>query len=96
MCGICGVVNYRNREFPSTYLAEKMLDSLAHRGPDSSGYYRDRNALLGHTRLAVIDLKTGLIPLFFLAILIIFTILYIIKSLLGIDIFPGGHFWYFL
>jgi len=29
---------------------------------------------------------TGLIPLFFLAILIIFTILYIIKSLLGIYI----------
>lgn len=63
MCGICGIVNYQNREIPSSNLAEKMLGSLAHRGPDSSGYYRDRNALLGHTRLAVIDLKTGAQPL---------------------------------
>ena len=63
MCGICGIVNLNDGVLPSTFIAEKMLASLNHRGPDACGYYRDRNALLGHTRLAIIDLKTGDQPL---------------------------------
>jgi len=40
-----------------------MMRRLRHRGPDSSGYYRDKQACLGHTRLAIIDLETGAQPL---------------------------------
>ncbi len=40
-----------------------MMGRLRHRGPDSSGYYRDRRIALGHTRLAIIDLNTGAQPL---------------------------------
>ncbi|MGJ3522809.1 asparagine synthase (glutamine-hydrolyzing) [Nitratidesulfovibrio sp. D1] len=54
MCGILGVVH---RE-PATRapLGSADLALLAHRGPDGSGTYADRQALLGHTRLAIIDL----------------------------------------
>ncbi len=40
-----------------------MAALLAHRGPDSSGLYRDRYAALVHTRLSIIDLGTGQQPL---------------------------------
>ena len=40
-----------------------MMGRLLHRGPDSSGYYRDKKVGLGHTRLSIIDLETGAQPL---------------------------------
>ena len=40
-----------------------MMGRLAHRGPDGSGYYRDRRVALGHTRLAIIDPEGGAQPL---------------------------------
>ena len=61
MCGICGFVSpYR---VPEPELIKKMIGRLAHRGPDGSGYYRDRFAALGHTRLAIIDAAGGVQPL---------------------------------
>jgi asparagine synthase (glutamine-hydrolysing) len=41
-----------------------MTDVIEHRGPDDSGYYRDRFASLGHRRLSIIDLSTGQQPAF--------------------------------
>ena len=40
-----------------------MIGRLRHRGPDSSGYYRDDHVVLGHSRLAIIDLEGGAQPL---------------------------------
>lgn len=40
-----------------------MASVLSHRGPDSSGFYRDKHASLVHTRLSIIDLNTGQQPL---------------------------------
>lgn len=40
-----------------------MIGRLHHRGPDSSGYYRDDHVALGHARLAIIDLEGGAQPL---------------------------------
>ena len=40
-----------------------MCESLAHRGPDGSGYHYDRNAALGHRRLSIIDLAGGRQPM---------------------------------
>jgi len=62
MCGICGIIE-NNGKIPSQSLIRKMMDSLFHRGPDSCGYYRDRKAALGHTRLSIIDLTSGAQPL---------------------------------
>ncbi len=44
-------------------LAETMVKSLSHRGPDDSGIYQDGDTFLGHTRLSIIDLKTGQQPM---------------------------------
>jgi len=63
MCGICGIVNLGPGDPPDTDVLTRMMGRLAHRGPDSSGYYRDRHVGLGHTRLAIIDLETGRQPL---------------------------------
>jgi len=56
MCGICGVINFKGEEV-SPVLLRKMTDSVAHRGPDGEGWYRDKNVGLGHRRLAILDLS---------------------------------------
>lgn len=42
---------------------EKMLASMARRGPDGRGIFRQADAVLLHTRLAVIDLQGGAQPM---------------------------------
>jgi asparagine synthase (glutamine-hydrolysing) len=51
MCGICGF-NWDDKE-----LLKKMSNELAHRGPDSEGFYHDTNINLAHRRLSIIDLS---------------------------------------
>jgi len=63
MCGICGIINLNNGNPPDETLLLKMMGRLRHRGPDSSGYYRDNHVGLGHTRLSIIDLEMGSQPL---------------------------------
>jgi asparagine synthase (glutamine-hydrolysing) len=41
-----------------------MTNVLSHRGPDGKGFHVDKNAGIGQTRLAVIDLLTGDQPMF--------------------------------
>jgi asparagine synthase (glutamine-hydrolysing) len=40
-----------------------MLESIAHRGPDGDGVYGEGPTLLGHKRLAIIDLESGRQPM---------------------------------
>lgn len=61
MCGICGVVTDGPR--PDLDLVERMIGRLGHRGPDGSGWVRDRRAALAHARLAVVDVAGGSQPL---------------------------------
>lgn len=61
MCGICGVVDMD--QSPEIGTVTRMLGQLTHRGPDGSGYFRDKRAILGHTRLAIIDQAGGAQPL---------------------------------
>ncbi len=63
MCGICGIVNFQNGSPSDVNLIKRMIGRLRHRGPDSSGYYRDNHVVLGHSRLAIIDLEGGAQPL---------------------------------
>jgi len=53
MCGICGLSGY---ERPQDAL-QRMLMQLQHRGPDNTGSWVDDGIVLGHTRLAIIDLS---------------------------------------
>ena len=56
MCGIAGIVNFDgapvNRE-----TVDRMISTLAHRGPDGSGLWVRGNVGLGHRRLAIRDLS---------------------------------------
>ena len=61
MCGICGIVSYDGP--PDLAPLRRMTARLGRRGPDGNGYYRDRRAALGHTRLAIIDASGGAQPL---------------------------------
>jgi asparagine synthase (glutamine-hydrolysing) len=54
MCGICGAVGI---DRPS--MLEEMAACQTHRGPDSTGTYRDDAAMLASQRLRVIDLDSG-------------------------------------
>lgn len=56
MCGLIGFISKNNI---SKNLIFQMLDSLKHRGPDSSDYFLDSrfNLFLGHTRLSILDIS---------------------------------------
>lgn len=56
MCGIAGILNFRNEPVAYSQL-KAMTDSIAHRGPDGEGQYVDGVLGLGHRRLAIIDLS---------------------------------------
>src|ERR1035438_4116612 len=61
MCGIAGFVTVQPSDSPS--IVERMTDTIRHRGPDDSGYYRDPWASLGFRRLAIIDVSGGHQPM---------------------------------
>ncbi len=63
MCGIAGIINFKNKE-DMLPLLEQMVGLLHHRGPDAKGYYHNGPAGLAHARLSIIDLHTGNQPIF--------------------------------
>jgi asparagine synthase (glutamine-hydrolysing) len=54
MCGIAGVFNLDGAPFLHADLV-KMAGQIAHRGPDSEGYYVKDNIALAHKRLSILD-----------------------------------------
>ena len=56
MCGIAGVIGTNNTAEALTAV-RKMADSIARRGPDGEGVEVWGGAVLGHRRLAIIDLS---------------------------------------
>ncbi|MFJ4347738.1 asparagine synthase (glutamine-hydrolyzing) [Pseudomonas sp. NPDC089401] len=65
MCGITGWVDYTRDLTQAGTALGAMSDTLALRGPDASGHWQYRHALLGHRRLAIIDLTGGVQPMTF-------------------------------
>ena len=61
---MCGFVGYVNKEKDKTKIIKEMSDLIAHRGPDSDGYYTDENIALGFRRLSIIDLNNGTQPIY--------------------------------
>jgi asparagine synthase (glutamine-hydrolysing) len=55
MCGIAGWIDYRADLSGQQPALEKMVETLANRGPDASGTWISRHAALGHRRLCVVD-----------------------------------------
>lgn len=61
MCGIAGIVS-KTHNLDS--IMDKMLESIAHRGPDAKSSTRFDDVILGHRRLSIIDLDTGDQPIY--------------------------------
>lgn len=60
---MCGIAGYIGENEAAHQLVPRGLSVLTHRGPDSSGAYRDETVSLGMTRLAIIDLPGGEQPM---------------------------------
>lgn len=65
MCGITGWVDFRDSLQDKVNILRAMNESLTPRGPDEGGEFHDRGCLLGHRRLAVIDIEKGKQPMTF-------------------------------
>src|SRR5687768_16281333 len=64
MCGICGIVLPDGSRRPlDAGLAERMRDTLVHRGPDGAGLFLEPGVALGHRRLSIVDLAHGAQPM---------------------------------
>ena len=63
MCGIAGIINCREH-LDGQELLNVLCGAMRHRGPDGYGHFSAPGVLLGHRRLAVIDLETGDQPLY--------------------------------
>ena len=64
---MCGIVCALNTKQDSEILRNQVLEmskKVRHRGPDWSGIYSCKNALLAHERLAIVDPKSGNQPIF--------------------------------
>jgi asparagine synthase (glutamine-hydrolysing) len=62
MCGICGVVEPAARSVDPGPLS-RMMDAMAHRGPDDAGVFTHGPVGLGFRRLSIIDLAGGNQPM---------------------------------
>jgi len=58
MCGINGIYGLDDLS-ESKERVVKMNNALAHRGPDANGVFKGDNVVLGHSRLAIIDLNSN-------------------------------------
>ncbi|GAA1767986.1 asparagine synthase (glutamine-hydrolyzing) [Luedemannella helvata] len=63
MCGIAGLVDFREREGDLTDILDRMCGSLHRRGPDDQGTWVRGGVGLGLRRLSVIDLAGGRQPM---------------------------------
>ncbi len=63
MCSIVGIFNIRQQSHELRTKALKMSQKLRHRGPDWSGIYVGKSAILAHERLSIVDPLSGGQPL---------------------------------
>ena len=63
MCGITGIMYFRNAARVEAETLRKMCAAMVHRGPDDEGIYIDGAVGIGMRRLSIVDLATGHQPL---------------------------------
>jgi asparagine synthase (glutamine-hydrolysing) len=64
MCGIAGLHRLGGVLADDHAVVRRMMAALDHRGPDGEGFWAGADAVLGHRRLAIIDLEGGHQPQF--------------------------------
>jgi asparagine synthase (glutamine-hydrolysing) len=63
MCGIAGILEFRDGARADSANLRRMCDVIAHRGPDDDGFYTDGKVGIGMRRLSIVDLATGHQPI---------------------------------
>jgi asparagine synthase (glutamine-hydrolysing) len=56
MCAIAGIVSVKPLT-ETNQLVQRLLNAVAHRGPDGQGVFHEPNIWLGHRRLSIVDLS---------------------------------------
>ncbi|MEQ9299646.1 MAG: asparagine synthase B [Cyclobacteriaceae bacterium] len=64
MCGIVGVFDLKIESQKLRTQVLEMSKKIRHRGPDWSGIYCGKKAILAHERLAIVDMQSGKQPLY--------------------------------
>ena len=64
MCGIVSIFNIKQQTAGLREKALRMSQKIRHRGPDWSGIYCGKSAILAHERLSIVDPESGKQPLF--------------------------------
>jgi asparagine synthetase B (glutamine-hydrolysing) len=62
MCGIVGFVDKKIAD--KKPVIEAMMDTIKHRGPNSSGELVNEDTALGFRRLSIIDINSGMQPIY--------------------------------
>ncbi|MCX4245029.1 asparagine synthase (glutamine-hydrolyzing) [Paraliomyxa miuraensis] len=63
MCGIVGIIDPQRPAHLHEPAVRRMVHVLRHRGPDDQGSWQGRHAVLGHTRLSLLDREGGAQPM---------------------------------
>ncbi|MEM8948818.1 MAG: asparagine synthase (glutamine-hydrolyzing), partial [Pseudomonadota bacterium] len=63
MCGIVGIYSAGGK-LPDQQTFAAACATLRHRGPDDQGLFQDEGVMIGHRRLAIIDLNSGDQPIY--------------------------------
>lgn len=63
MCGFAGYLGHPDTSLPPRRLLARMIDAVAHRGPDAQGGHVEDGVGLAHARLSILDLDGGAQPM---------------------------------
>ena len=63
MCGIVGIVNYKENISNQYPILRNMTKTIKKRGPDEDGLFFSKHANLGHRRLDIVDIENGKQPM---------------------------------
>jgi asparagine synthase (glutamine-hydrolysing) len=63
MCGIVGWIDFSRDLTSERVVVDAMTATMVCRGPDAGGVWTSEHALIGHRRLAVVDLPGGVQPM---------------------------------
>lgn len=72
MCAICGWINEKEDISKKQEKFKEMLETMSCRGKDNTGYHFEKDVMLGHKRLAIVDLENGNQPMYYKEYVIVY------------------------
>lgn len=64
MCGIAGIYDLQGDSRIENNIISMMISKLNHRGPDGIDFYKNERVSLGFARLSIVDLESGMQPIY--------------------------------